>query len=146
MTPFSYRCTDCGRTFSRDEVRYLCLDCGPTYRPGMPLVGVLEAVFDYPSIAKSFDPARPDWDLFCPVERAFHPPIQVGNTPLGRVDRLGATLGLSSLWVKNDGLNPSGSLKDRASFLVVAEAHSYLSYASVNPKTQCLMLAVEVHF
>ncbi len=122
MTPFSYRCTDCGRTFSRDEVRYLCLDCGPTYRPGMPLVGVLEAVFDYPSIAKSFDPARPDWDLFCPVERAFHPPIQVGNTPLGRVDRLGATLGLSSLWVKNDGLNPSGSLKDRASYLVVAEA------------------------
>jgi threonine synthase len=31
-------------------------------------------------------------------------------------------LGLDGLWVKNDGLNPSGSLKDRASFLVVAEA------------------------
>jgi threonine synthase len=26
-------------------------------------------------------------------------------------------------WIKNDGLNPSGSLKDRASFLVVAEAN-----------------------
>jgi threonine synthase len=29
---------------------------------------------------------------------------------------------LPGLWVKNEGANPSGSLKDRASFLVVAEA------------------------
>ena len=36
--------------------------------------------------------------------------------------RLGAEVGLSDLRIKNDGLNPSGSLKDRASFLVVAEA------------------------
>ena len=65
---------------------------------------------------------RPDWSLFCAVETAFHPPLPVGNTPLARVDRLGEELGLAALWVKNDGLNPSGSLKDRASFLVAAEA------------------------
>lgn len=122
MTPFSYRCTDCGRAYSRDEVRYLCPECGKAYRPGIPLVGVLEVVFDYTVIGRAFDRARPDWDLFCPVEKEFHPPIQVGNTPLSRVDRLAGGLGLPSLWVKNDGLNPSGSLKDRASFLVVAEA------------------------
>ncbi len=122
MTPFSYRCTDCGRTYSRDEVRYLCPVCGKAYRPGIPLLGVLEAVFDYEAIQRGFDRGQPDWNLFCPVEQEFHPPIPVGNTPLGRVDRLGAELGLPSLWVKNDGLNPSGSLKDRASFLVVAEA------------------------
>ena len=122
MTPFSYRCTDCGRSYGRDEVRYLCPECGKGYHPGIPLVGVLEVVFDYAVIGRAFDRANPDWTLFCPVEPAFHPPIQVGNTPLGRVDRLGAELDLPSLWVKNDGLNPSGSLKDRASFLVVAEA------------------------
>ncbi len=122
MTVFTYRCTDCGRAFARDEVRYLCPVCGPAYRPGIPLLGVLEAVFDYESIGRAFNRTKPDWSLFCAVEPEFHPPIQVGNTPLGRVDRLGAELGLPSLWVKNDGLNPSGSLKDRASFLVVAEA------------------------
>jgi threonine synthase len=122
MTPFSYRCTDCGRSYSRDEVRYLCPECGKGYHPGIPLLGVLEVVFDYAVIGRAFDRARPDWNLFCPVEQAFHPALQVGHTPLGRVDRLGAELGLPSLWVKNDGLNPSGSLKDRASFLVVAEA------------------------
>jgi threonine synthase len=83
---------------------------------------VLEAVFDYERIRTAFDPQRPDWNLFCPVEREFHPPLPVGNTPLARVDRLGRDLGLDRLWVKNDGLNPSGSLKDRASFLVAAEA------------------------
>ena len=121
MTPFSYRCTDCGKTYARDEVRYLCPVCGQGYRPGIPLLGVLEAVFDYGAIASGFDRAAPDWNLFCAVEQAFHPPIPVGNTPLARVERLGADLGLD-VWVKNDGLNPSGSLKDRASFLVVAEA------------------------
>jgi threonine synthase len=122
MASFTYRCTDCGRTFTRDEVRYLCPECGPKYRPGIPLVGVLEAIYDYEAIGRTFDRSNPDWNLFCAVEKEFHPPILVGNTPLGRVDRLGAELGVDSLWVKNDGLNPSGSLKDRASFLVVAEA------------------------
>ena len=117
-----YRCTDCGRTFARDEVRYLCLACGPAYVPGRPLVGVLEALFDYGAIGRRFDRAQPDWSLLCAVEAAFHPPLAVGNTPLGRVGALGAELGLAHLWVKNDGLNPSGSLKDRASFLVAAEA------------------------
>ena len=42
MTPFTYRCTDCGREYFRDKVRYLCPECGKNYRPGIPLVGVLE--------------------------------------------------------------------------------------------------------
>ena len=122
MTPFVYRCTDCGREYAREAVRYLCPECGTAYRPGTPLVGVLEVVFDYAEIHGSFDRNAPDWRLFCAVEQEFHPPLPVGNTPLAKVERLGKELGLPQLWVKNDGLNPSGSLKDRASFLVAAEA------------------------
>ena len=122
MTPFYYRCTDCGREYTRDQVRYLCPVCGKTYHPGIPLKGVLEAVFDYEAIRTAFEKNRPDWNLFCAVEPEFHPPLAVGNTPLAKTVKLGAELGLANLWVKNDGLNPSGSLKDRASFLVVAEA------------------------
>jgi threonine synthase len=124
VIPFTYRCTDCGRTYPRERVRYLCPECGAGYRPGVPLPGVLEVVLDAGALAKAFDRARPEMGLglFCPVEAEFHPPYAHGNTPLVRAGKLGEALGLDALWVKNDGLNPSGSLKDRASFLVVAEA------------------------
>jgi threonine synthase len=122
MTEFQYRCSLCGRTFGRDEVRYLCPDCGRGYSPGMPLRGVLEAEFDYRHIARRFRRSRPDWDLFSPVERDYYPEYPAGGTPFFPAPRLGERLGWARLWIKNDGLNPSGSLKDRASVLVVAEA------------------------
>jgi len=129
MTEFQYRCSLCGKTYGRDEVRYLCPDCGRSYSPGMPLRGVLEAEFDYRGIAKRFQRSRPDWDLFSPVEREHYPDYPAGGTPFSPAPRLGERLGWPRLWIKNDGLNPSGSLKDRASFLVVAEA------ARLNEKT-----------
>ncbi|HVO20138.1 MAG TPA: threonine synthase [Anaeromyxobacter sp.] len=122
MVEFEYRCTGCQRRYGRDQVRYLCPECGKGYKPGVPLPGVLEAVLDYAALARGLDRARPDLSRFCVVEERFHPALAVGNTPLAPAARLGAELGLDRLWVKNDGLNPSGSLKDRASFLVVAEA------------------------
>jgi threonine synthase len=122
MIAFQYRCSRCGKTYGRDEVRYLCPDCGRSYAPGMPLVGVLEAELDYRDISKRFRRGRPDWDLFSPVEREHYPAYAVGNTPFSPAPRLGERLGWPKLWIKNDGLNPSGSLKDRASFLVAAEA------------------------
>ncbi len=50
------------------------------------------------------------------------PPLRVGGTPLFDAPRLAADLGLAEAWVKDDGQNPTGSLKDRASALVVARA------------------------
>lgn len=123
MSYFAYRCTECSKSFERDSVRYLCSDCGNKYVPGQPLFGVLEAVFDYKFIKKNFNKDSPNWELFSAVEHQYFPKFPFGNTPFSRVPRLEKHLGLSNIWVKNDGLNTSGSLKDRASFLVVAEAN-----------------------
>lgn len=122
MAPFIYQCTQCRRSFARDAVKYLCPVCGEQFRPGIPLPGVLEACFDWDYVRTRFNPLRPDWSLFCAVDAEYHPPFAVGRTPLLDVPRLGAELGYAALRVKNDGLNPSGSLKDRASELMVAEA------------------------
>ncbi len=123
MTPFHYLCSTCGKTWRREEARYLCPACSKQYRPGMPLLGVLLAEFDYPGIARQFQPNRPDWSLFSAVEPRFLPPYPVGQTPFFRSERLGRELGLEDVWIKNDGENPSASLKDRASLLVVGEAN-----------------------
>ncbi|MGA2173672.1 MAG: threonine synthase [Verrucomicrobiota bacterium] len=123
MTHFVYECSQCGKRYQRDEVRYLCPLCARDYQPGKPLAGVLSAQFDYGAIRKKFDRRKPDWNLFSAVEKKFFPPIPVGNTPFFQSAALGNDLGFANVWIKNDGLNPSGSLKDRASFLVVAEAN-----------------------
>jgi len=123
MTPFLYQCTACGKLYHRDEVRYLCPDCARNYRPGIPLVGVLLAQFDYAAIRKRFRKLNPDWSLFSAVEDRHYPPYPLGHTPFFPVAALGKALGFENVWVKNDGVNPSASLKDRASFLVVAEAN-----------------------
>jgi threonine synthase len=122
MGDFHYRCTACGRTYGRDDVRYLCPACSEGYRPGVPLPGVLEAVFDTDALKGRIDRSRPDWAGLTAVEARHFPPLVVGRTPLVPAPRLAASLRVGQLFVKNDGQNPSGSLKDRASFLVVAEA------------------------
>jgi threonine synthase len=87
----------------------------------MPLLGVLEAFFDYEAIKQKWQ-ENPDIDLFSAVESQYYPDLPVGNTPLFRSQRLAEAVGLLDVLIKNDGLNPSGSLKDRASHLMVAEA------------------------
>lgn len=132
MTWFKgWRCTICGADFARDEARYLCPRCSREYRPGIPLIGVLEAVFDYSAIgievkrlngSAGLDLQRLT-ELLCPLDKAFLPPMPVGNTPFFVPERFSAALDLECLFIKHDSLNPSGSLKDRASQLLVAEAN-----------------------
>ena len=123
MVEFVYRCSTCRKRYPRDAVRYLCPECAKAYHPGMPLLGVLTAEFDYAAIGRKFRKTKPDWSLFSAVEPEFFPPYAMSATPFFRSAALGEVFGLPDVWIKNDGLNPSGSLKDRASFLVVAEAN-----------------------
>lgn len=117
-----------------------CLVCGEVYAPGaVPYVcprhgadGNLDVLYDYEQIGASFsreDAARSRepgmWRFrpLLPVEPSSPvPPLLVGDTPLYPVPRLAADLGLRQVWVKDDGRNPTASLKDRASALAVVKA------------------------
>ncbi len=81
-----------------------------------PLEGVLEAEWE----------GEPDpRTIPLPVEEKWFPPIPVGNTPLWSPLRLRDEFGAPNLWLKDDTCNPSGSFKDRASFLVAAFARKH---------------------
>ncbi len=81
-----------------------------------PLEGVLEAEWE----------GEPDPRAIpLPVEEEWFPSIPVGNTPLWSPLRLRDELGAPNLWIKDDTCNPSGSSKDRASFLVAAFARKH---------------------
>ena len=94
--------------------------------------GILDIQYDYAAIRRDFSPrvleGCRDWSMwryrpFLPVEETSPaPPLRVGWSPLYRADNLARALGLKALYVKDDGLNPTASLKDRASALAVVKA------------------------
>jgi threonine synthase len=114
-------CLVCGRTFEPKEVDYVCPDHGDE--------GVLDVVYDYDAIRagtdrESIDPAsmwgyRP---LLPVAVDAILPPLQVGGTPLYEAQALARRAGLSDVWVKDEGVQPTGSLKDRASAMALVKA------------------------
>lgn len=117
-------CVRCGRTYAPDPWRQTCEDCG--------IRGILDVVFDYDLLAARWDRSQVDrstdptlWRFLplVPVDPATpRPPLRTGGTPLIPAPRLAEHLGLSRVWVKDEGNNPTGSLKDRASAVAVVKA------------------------
>jgi threonine synthase len=96
------------------------------------MVGTLDVLFDYEALRASVDrdalaasTERSMWRYraLLPLgDAAEVPPLRVGGTPLMLTPRLAADVGIRAAWVKDDGMNPTGSLKDRASSMIVARA------------------------
>ena len=117
-----FKCIRCGRDYLPEDVLYTCPGCG----------GNLDARYDYGEIRKTISPTRLQSDRepsvwrfrpFLPLKHSESPiSLRIGMTPMTRAMNLGRRLGLDNLYVKNDGVNPSGSFKDRASFVVLAHS------------------------
>jgi threonine synthase len=118
------QCAVCGRTYTPDSVQYFCPVCGQ--------VGTLDVWYDYETLKRELDrdalsasheSSMWRYKALMPIEaESAVPPLQVGWTPLYDSARLAADLGLRRVWAKDDGKNPTGSLKDRASAMIVARA------------------------
>jgi threonine synthase len=122
------RCLRCGAVYAPGTIDYVC-SCRPN--TGSDL-GTLDVVYDYAAVASVTSPAAMAADpnrsiaRFEPLlpirSRDSLPPLPVGDTPLLHAVRLGRANGLTHLYVKDDGRNPSASFKDRASAIAVARA------------------------
>jgi len=118
------RCTVCARSYASEPGRYVCDRCGD--------VGTLDAVYDYAAIGKvltqaslAADPERSMWRYrpLLPIDSAT--PVSqlgVGGTPLAEAERLAHRWGVGQLWIKDEGRQPTASLKDRASAVALARA------------------------
>jgi len=113
---FNYICSECGRRYEIEPHLYVCPACSVRQAADQPLAGVLEVEL-HGGIGENFEIA----DLL-PVDGRYFPPIPVGNTPLWEPQRLRRATGFAHLYCKDEGANPTSSLKDRASFLVSAFA------------------------
>ncbi len=139
---FSYQCTTCGSTFPGDKLIYRCPHCsggnsastsvgGNDANASAPAGKILKNGFQKGNLATVLDPKElarlsaqthvtpDDYSPYPIPQKAAFP---VGNTPLVISERLRAKYKLPKLIFKQEGANPSGSFKDRASQLVAAQA------------------------
>ena len=113
-------CVDCQQSHAL-EYRLACKACG----------GLLEIQYDLRRLADEplVQPHRTGvwrYAAWMPVHEAANF-VTLGEqpSPLFPIPRLGAELGLSRLWIKFDGSNPTGTVKDRSSQTAVASARQF---------------------
>jgi threonine synthase len=118
MKEYKAECIKCGARFSKEDIVYTCRKCG----------GLLDIKYDYSEInVERVVEAKGEgvwkYRVLLPFDEDTKPiTINEGNTPLYRCDRLAKSIGITDLWVKHEGLNPSGSFKDRGMTVGVTKA------------------------
>ncbi|MDP2359477.1 MAG: pyridoxal-phosphate dependent enzyme [bacterium] len=122
----SYRlcCVECGGVHEEDPALLVCPACAGRQLPGGHIRGVL--LVEPESLPGRWPESPLDLPAWLPLPTGLALPHHpVGATPLLPVPALRRHLGMPRLWVKDDTRNPSGSTKDRASWLVCAKALQY---------------------
>ena len=121
----------------KNVIHAKCVKCGKIYESTPDLTnctcgGILDIIYDYDYIkahltkeklASRHENSMWRYRELLPVEETTPaPPLRVGWSPLYEAGRLAEQLGIAHLYVKDDGVNPTASLKDRASSMAVAKA------------------------
>ncbi len=136
-----------------------CRECGQDY-PISPLhvcetcFGPLEVAYDYAAIRKAVSPAaieqRPHnlWRYLelLPVDAPPQIGPNSGFTPLLKVERLGAELGIRNLYIKDDTVNhPTLSYTDRVVSVAISKAREFGFKTVSCASTGNLATAVAAH-
>ena len=118
------RCVICCASYRPVPGRYVCDRCGDA--------GTLDVRYDYEAVGEvltretlAADRDRSMWRYrpLLPIDpRSPVSKLGVGGTPLIESDRLARRLGMGRLWIKDEGRQPTSSLKDRASAVALARA------------------------
>lgn len=114
-------CTWCGKNHPHTQAIRTCPNCGK----------VLFARYDLPSLKREvnrevFKGRRSDmwrfYEMMPVLEEGNVVSLGEGGTPLLHAKNLGRKLGLKNLYIKDEGLNPTGSFKARGLSAAVSKA------------------------
>ncbi len=145
------RCSRCQKNLPGQAAR--CSNCGSQ--------GQLILTYDHEDAARTLDRSslerREPWmwrfkELLPLEDWAQVPPLQVGMTPVWGTQQLAKWIGITGLWLKDEGREPTGSIEDRASALVVTQAIdaqkatvAVVSISQEGPSLACLAASMGVN-
>ncbi len=136
------RCRECGREYPLDPI-FSCEFC----------FGPLEVAYDYDGIREALSRDSIErgpttlWRYaeLLPCDADFKVDLGTGYTPLIKADRLAKAVGLDTLWIKNDTVNPTWSFKDRVVSVAIAKAREFGFKALACASTGNLANSVAAH-
>lgn len=121
----------------KQVISAVCVSCGAEY-PATPDItickkcsGILDIKYDYQYIKTVItkekiagrEPTMWRYKELLPVTGDSKVnKLRVGNSPFYKATELARQIGIKTLYIKDDGINPTSSLKDRASAMAVVKA------------------------
>ena len=114
-------CSKCGARHEADKVQTVCKRCGKPLFARYDLEAVKEALTKEDLVGRESTMYR-YWELLPVKDRRNVVSLGEGWTPLTRTPRLGEAVGLERLWVKDEGIIPTGSFKARGLSMAVSKA------------------------
>ena len=111
---WTLHCSACSYTVAGDRLASVCADCGQPL--SVRLAGVPRSSIGDDNSMWRYAAAMP----IRPAERRIS--IGEGLTPLTEVPHLAREVGVRRLWIKDEGLNPTGSFKARGLCMAVTRA------------------------
>jgi len=122
--PEVLKCVLCGREYKPEAERYTCDSCG--------LDGTLDVLYDTKEMKKNItrrslktNGEMTQWryrDILPVINNENIPDLAVGWTPIYSNKKIAQRYGVREFYIKDDGRNPTSSLKDRASAVAIAKA------------------------
>lgn len=114
-------CPECGKRFPADAVQKYCEKCRSPILAEYDLPGVAQDLS--PQAVKNRRPGIWRWGELLPVrQERFRITLGEGDTPLLSLSSSGKKTGIDALFLKDDGLNPTGSFKARGLAVAVGRA------------------------
>lgn len=114
-------CTECGEKFSADEIQTICEDCQAPLFARYHLDKIDESLSK--DDLKTRYPSMWRYREFLPVENDENiVSLGEGFTPVHHIDDMGKEIGLKKLYMKDEGIQPTGTFKSRGLAMGVSKA------------------------
>ena len=114
-------CSSCGERHETNKVQTVCTKCGKPLFARYDLEKIRNTLSRRELVAREANMWR-YWELLPIVERKNAVTLGEGWTPLINTPRLGEKIGLPDLWVKDEGIIPTGTFKARGLSMAISKA------------------------
>jgi threonine synthase len=114
-------CSKCGQKHDADKAQTVCEACGKPLFARYDLDGIKDLISPEYFVGQEASMWR-YWELLPVRDPKNKVSLGEGWTPMTRVQRLGSEIGLNDLWVKDEGIIPTGTFKARGLAMAVSKA------------------------